>query len=153
MHGYCATAGTAIAKAQFSGQRVGVCHVQGRCGKACGVYHSTGAYGNARLVHQHQVSVAAQGAKELRRCIGHHPVDGGAVAAGLLEVGGVANWDGETLPVDGRLVGAGSVLGGDEQFVGLGDIKGGLALNNHATCGVGQHIWRRHPPRNCYAQR
>ena len=55
---------TAVTKTQAPGQCVGVAHQQRRRGKAGGVHHGTGTHGDAGLIDQHQIAVAAQRAKK-----------------------------------------------------------------------------------------
>ena len=142
----------AVAKTQAARQRVGIGHPEGGRGKARSVYHRACAYGNARLVDQHQVAVATQRAKELGWGVGNDPVDGGAGRGGLLEKGATAQRDGETLPVDGRVAGACAVLGGHQKLV-TGGCIGGLADDGHATHGVGFCYQRHSAPRKRHAGR
>ena len=99
--GGTAHGGIGITKTQPPGQRVGICHAQGRSGKTCGVDDGAGTDRDARLVHQHQATIRAQAAEYLRRGVGDDAVDGQAAGAGLHEVGAAARGYGETLPVDG----------------------------------------------------
>ena len=140
--GGTAHGGIGVPKPQPAGQRVGICHAQGGGGKTCGVDDGAGTDRDARLVHQHQATIRAQGAKYLRWGVGDNPVDGQAARAGLYKVGAAARRNGETLPVDRRVAGAGAVLGGDGEFV-ADTHHAGLADNGDAATGVGAGCTRQ----------
>ena len=130
-------AGIHITKPQPTGQRIGIAHAQSRSGEAGGVYDRPGAHGNAGLVDQHQAAVGGQITKQGRGGVGNDAIDGGAGGAGLHKGGAGAGRDGETLPVDGRMAGAGAVLGGDLELVGGRVADGRLAMNGYTAGGQG----------------
>ena len=134
-----------VPKAQPPGQRVGVAHAQGRGSEAGRIDIGPGTDCDAGLIHQHQVPVAGQSAKQLRRGVGEHPVDGGAGRAGLLKMGSVAGRNGKGLPVDGRVVQADAILRGDGQRVALG-CQVGAAHNGGGTGGVSPSGGADHTP-------
>jgi hypothetical protein len=115
LHRQAGPAQAVLAKAHAPGQRVSVAHAQGRCGKASGVHHRARAHGNARRVDQDQATIGAERAKNRRRVVAQHPVDGGAARGGLGKVRGAAARHVEALPVDRAVVRAGAVLGRDGQ--------------------------------------
>ena len=129
----------AVTKTHAPSQGIGVAHAQRRCGEAGAVDHGAGTDRDARLVDQHQIAVAAQGAENLRRVIRHHAVDGGATDVGLLKIGGAAGRNGKALPVDRRVVAQGAVLCRHRQLVALVQ-HAGLTDDSAATAGVGQCI-------------
>ena len=140
----------AVAEAQASGQGIGVAHAQRRCGKARRVDDGPGAHGDARLVHEHQVAIAAQRAEQQRRGVGDDPVDRRAGRVGLLEESRAARGDGKTLPVDRRVVASGAVLGRHRELVALVEERG-LADDGDRAAGIGQG--RRSTPGHRDAER
>ena len=100
----------AAAEVQASGAGIGVAHADGGGGEGGGIDHGPGTDGDAALVHQHHLAVARKRAKDQRRRVRHHAVDGQAAGAGLQDLRAAAGRDGEALPVDGGVVAAGGVL-------------------------------------------
>ena len=113
----------AATKPQPPSHRIGLRHAQCRCREPRCVHHRASTHGDTRLIHQHQLAVARQRAKKLRRRIGDDPVDRQTARIGLYKVSRVAAADGEAVPVDGRVVAIGSVSRGNGQAIGLAGIN------------------------------
>ena len=108
------------AKAQFACLVVGIGHVQRGGGKPGGVDHPARADGDAVLVDQNNLAIGRQSAKNGGGLVGDDAVQRRAVGIRLGNIGGVALFDIEALPVNGAALAACSVGGGDvEAFAGL----------------------------------
>ena len=127
----------AATKAQAAGQGVGIFHADGRGGETRCVDQRARAYRNAALVDQHHPAIAGQSAKQLRGCVGHHPVDRHAGRVGLVNLGGGPRANREAVPVGGRMRRARAIGGSNGEFASLAVVGRGGAVDGYTALGQG----------------